>query len=55
VDTFKDLGGGVLFDPYLLFNSHIHEKVSKYYMMLLLVCCPLCIIDITFYLLNLIF
>jgi len=29
VDTFKDLG--VLFDPYLLFDSHISEKVSKAY------------------------
>jgi len=32
VDTFKDLG--VLFDVYLLFDSHISEKVSKAYMML---------------------
>ena len=34
VDTFKDLG--VLFDPYLLFDSHIRpsEKISKAYMML---------------------
>ena len=32
VDLFKDLG--VLFDPHLLFDSHISEKVSKAYMML---------------------
>jgi len=32
VDSFKDLG--VLFDPYLLFDSHISEKISKAYMML---------------------
>jgi len=27
VDTFKDLG--VLFDPYLLFDNHISEKVDQ--------------------------
>ena len=32
VDLFMDLG--VLFDPHLLFDSHISEKVSKVYMML---------------------
>ena len=32
VDKLKDLG--VLFDPYLLFDSHISEKISKAYMML---------------------
>ena len=32
VDKFKDLG--VLFDPYLLSDSHISEKISKAYMML---------------------
>jgi len=33
VDKFKDLG--VLFDPYLLFDSHINsEKISKAYMVL---------------------
>jgi len=32
VDKFKDLE--VLFDPYLLFDSHISEKISKAYMML---------------------
>jgi len=32
VNTFKDLG--VIFDPYLLFDSHIGEKVCNACMML---------------------
>jgi len=32
VDEIKDLG--ILFDPYLLFDSYVSEKVSKAYMML---------------------
>jgi len=32
VEQFKDLG--VSFDPYLLFDRHISEKVSKAFMML---------------------